>query len=81
MEKKFDNKEELVAYICNCGQKAKIPLCFDCFKKGLEFAEMKEQFYNSSPMLYKLKGVTWMLFIWVMIGMLIGGILGFWFNW
>jgi hypothetical protein len=24
------------AYTCDCGQKAKMPICFDCFKKGLK---------------------------------------------
>jgi hypothetical protein len=38
------------AYVCNCSNKAKIPLCYECFKKGLEKQE--------SPMLYSTNELT-----------------------
>jgi hypothetical protein len=54
------------AYVCDCGNKAKIPLCYECFKKGLEKQE--------SPMLYSTNELTSSFIIKVFLVMFIIGI-------
>ena len=54
------------AYVCDCGNKAKVPLCYECFKKGLERQE--------SPMLYSTNELTSSFIIKVFLVMFIIGI-------
>ena len=54
------------AYVCDCGNKAKIPLCYECFKKGLERQE--------SPMLYSTNELTSPFVIKVFLIMFIIGV-------
>jgi hypothetical protein len=57
------------AYTCDCGQKAKMPICFDCFKKGLE--------RNDSPMLYSTNQITNRFVIKVFIVMFVIGLVAY----
>jgi hypothetical protein len=63
--KKNDRKTVLAdgAYVCDCGNKAKMPLCYDCFKKGLEKQE--------SPILYSANELTSLFIIKVFLVMFI----------
>lgn len=57
------------AYTCDCGQKAKMPICFDCFKKGLE--------RNDSPMLYSTNQITNRFVIKLFIVMFVIGLVAY----
>jgi len=58
------------ACYCSCGKVSECPLCFECFKKGLERGQRLE----------KPTGVSNNLVLWVMFVMLVIGLIAAWLG-
>lgn len=57
--------------ICSCGKPSKIPLCRECFDKGLLRSESRFE---------KPLGVSNSFFIWTMLAMAILGLIAYWLS-
>ena len=56
-------------YTCDCGQKSKVPLCYECFKNGLK--------RDDSPMLYSTNEITIAFVMKVFLVMFIIGLISY----